>query len=66
MKLFSFLDKDTQSNIEIKTSLANNSNLIKKSTRKGYCFLDNFFNYYYYFFLNKYFQKKYKFKKIKN
>tara|TARA_Y100000996_G_scaffold383484_1_gene339449 strand:+ start:411 stop:1250 length:840 start_codon:yes stop_codon:yes gene_type:complete len=67
LKLFSFLDKDTQSNIEIKTSLANNSNLIKKKVlEKGYCFLDNFFNNDYYLFLNENFPKKYKFNKSKN
>ena len=67
LKLFSFLDKDIQSNIEIKTSLANNSNLIKKDVlEKGYCFLENFFNNDYYLFLNENFPKKYKFNKSKN
>ena len=67
LKLFSILDTNNQSNIEITTSITQNSNLIKKDIlEKGYCYIENFFNKDYYFFLNKNFPKKYKFHKSKN
>lgn len=67
IKLFYFFENEKYSNLEIKTTIKQNSNLIRKNiSEKGYCYLENFLDSDYYFYLIKNFPKKYKFHKSKN